>query len=298
MYYNIAERTVRPTIEQSHELFGEAAAQIQKQLNENAGIGLRAVTPKLDEERVRGIIDKVSDAPLFEDVRWVLNEPIRVLVQSFADEFVKANAEFQADAGLSPTITRTVAGGCCQWCRALAGKYTYPNDVPDDVYRRHAYCRCLVTYDPGDGSKRVQNVHSKKWQDYAGKADEDIHGVKIERIARNSDYRNIELDNERYSIARAKISEFLLKPGAKYASDFFEVGYSTKDGMLLNADIYRQFDERRKTDVELRENGEERFSIYMDLGITQTKRFRTVWIRDAGAEKPRFVTAYREGKRR
>ena len=163
MYYNIAERTVRPTIEQSHELFGEAAAQIQKQLNENAGIGLRAVTPKLDEERVRGIIDKVSDAPLFEDVRWVLNEPIRVLVQSFADEFVKANAEFQADAGLSPTITRTVAGGCCQWCRALAGKYTYPNDVPDDVYRRHAYCRCLVTYDPGDGSKRVQDVHSKKW---------------------------------------------------------------------------------------------------------------------------------------
>ena len=155
MYYNIAERTVRPTIEQSHELFGEAAAQIQKQLNENAGIGLRAVTPKLDEERVRGIIDKVSDAPLFEDVRWVLNEPIRVLVQSFADEFVKANAEFQADVGLSPTITRTVVGGCCQWCRALAGKYTYPNDVPDDVYRRHAYCRCLVTYDPGDGSKRV-----------------------------------------------------------------------------------------------------------------------------------------------
>lgn len=163
MYYNIAERTVRPTIEQSHELFSEAAAQIQKQLNENAGIGLRAVTPKLDEDRVRGIIDKISDAPLFEDVRWVLNEPIRVLVQSFADEFVKANAEFQADTGLSPTITRTVAGGCCQWCRALAGKYTYQNDVPDDVYRRHAYCRCLVTYDPGDGSKRVQNVHSKKW---------------------------------------------------------------------------------------------------------------------------------------
>ena len=79
MYYNIAERTVRPTIEQSHELFSEAAAQIQKQLNENARIGLRAVTPKLDEDRVRGIIDKISDAPLFEDVRWVLGEPIRTL---------------------------------------------------------------------------------------------------------------------------------------------------------------------------------------------------------------------------
>lgn len=162
LYYNIAERTVRPTIEQAHELFSSAAAQIQQQLNEAAKIGLRAVAPKLDEDRVQGIIDKVSDAPLFEDVRWVLNEPIRTLTQSFADDFVRENAEFQFDAGLTPTVTRTVAGNCCKWCRSLAGKYAYP-DVPKDVYRRHAYCRCLVTYDPGDGSKRVQDVHSKKW---------------------------------------------------------------------------------------------------------------------------------------
>ena len=162
LYYNIAERTVRPTIEQAHELFSSAAAQIQQQLNEAAKIGLRAVAPKLDEDRVRGIIDKVSDAPLFEDVRWVLNEPIRTLTQSFADDFVRENAEFQFDAGLTPTVTRTVAGNCCKWCRSLAGKYAYP-DVPKDVYRRHAYCRCLVTYDPGDGSRRVQDVHSKKW---------------------------------------------------------------------------------------------------------------------------------------
>ena len=297
LYYNIAERTVRPTIEQSHELFSEAAAQIQKQLNENAGIGLRAVTPKLDEDRVRGIIDKISDAPLFEDVRWVLGEPIRTLTQSFADDFVQGNAEFQSDAGLSPTITRTVVGGCCQWCRALAGKYTYPREVPKDVYRRHAYCRCLVTYDPADGSKRRQDVHSKKWRDGTGQENEVLRETKIERTARNSSYQNIGLDNDRYNIAQSKISEFLLKPGAKHASDFFGVGYSTKDGALLNADIYRQFDEEKKVDVRLSDSGEERFSIFMNLGTMQTKRFRTVWIREADAEKPRFITAYREDER-
>ena len=180
LYYNIAERTVRPTIEQAHELFSSAAAQIQQQLNEYAGIGLSPITPKLDEDRVQGIIDKVSDAPLFEDVRWVLNEPIRTLTQSFADDFVRENAEFQFDAGLTPTITRTVAGNCCKWCRSLAGKYAYP-DVPQDVYRRHAYCRCLVTYDPGDGSKRVQDVHSKQWRDYEGRGGEDLPEVKIEQ---------------------------------------------------------------------------------------------------------------------
>ena len=51
-------------------------------------------------------------------------------------------------------------GGCCEWCRALAGTYSYP-DVPKDVYRRHQRCRCTVDYYPGNG--KIQNVHSKQW---------------------------------------------------------------------------------------------------------------------------------------
>lgn len=35
--------------------------------------------------------------------------------------------------------------------------------MPEDVFRRHERCRCLVTYDPADGSNRRQNVHTKKW---------------------------------------------------------------------------------------------------------------------------------------
>lgn len=106
----------------------------------------------------------------------------------------------------------------------------------------------------------------------------------------------IELDNDRYVIAEPKISKFLLKPGAKHSAEFFNVGYTEQDGLALNADIYRQFDEAEKVDVRVSKDGTENFSIFMELGTTKKKRFRTVWQRDPGSDKPRLITAHREDK--
>ena len=43
MYYNIAERTVRPALEHIGELCGTYANRVQKLMNEAAGIGLNPV---------------------------------------------------------------------------------------------------------------------------------------------------------------------------------------------------------------------------------------------------------------
>ena len=56
-----------------------------------------------------------------------------------------------------------MVGGCCDWCRSLAGTYSYPN-VPPDVYKRHRNCRCTVDYYPTGKGKR-QDVWSKEWID-------------------------------------------------------------------------------------------------------------------------------------
>lgn len=166
LYYNIAERTVRPTIEQSHALVNETAGKIQKALNEHAGLGLNPVFPELDQDRLSRLIDKLSSGEDFEDVASLLGEPVVNLVLSFADEFVRENAKFQAQAGLSPKIRRTVVRNCCDYCAALAGVYDYPENTPQDVFRRHRFCRCLVTYDPADGLGQVQNVHKQsQWLD-------------------------------------------------------------------------------------------------------------------------------------
>jgi hypothetical protein len=160
LYYNIAKRIIEPTMNDNYNLIANTSMQVQKSLNEAAGIGINAIRPELNSDRIDGIINRIS-SELFENVKWLLDEPVKNFSQSVVDDSIKVNSEFHGKSGLTPRIVRKLSGGCCEWCARLAGKYTYP-DVPPDVYRRHQRCRCTVDYDPGSG--KVQNVHSKQWK--------------------------------------------------------------------------------------------------------------------------------------
>lgn len=160
MYYNIANRVLRPLLEEDHAIISEVAGMVQTFLNQRAGIGIKAQTAAVNNDRIDGIIDKVSNAENFDDVAWVLDEPIKNFSMNVVDETLRANVNFQGRSGLTPKIIRKAERKCCEWCSRLAGEYDYP-DVPDDIYRRHERCRCTVEYDPGDG--RRQNVHTKSW---------------------------------------------------------------------------------------------------------------------------------------
>lgn len=160
MYWNIADRVVRPMLEDDYRLVSEAAATVQQALNEAAGIRIKAQEAPLDVDRVEGILNKVAAADQYDDVAWVLDEPVKTFSRSVVDETLRRNVEFQGRSGLSPKIIRRAESKCCEWCSKLAGTYKYPN-VPQDVYRRHSNCRCTVEYDPGDG--RRQSVWTKAW---------------------------------------------------------------------------------------------------------------------------------------
>lgn len=160
MYYNIADRVLRPLLEEDHTIVSEAAAMVQTVLNQKANIGIKAQTVAVNTDRIDGIIDKVSNAEFFDDVAWTLDEPVKNFSMNVVDETLKANVNFHGRSGLTPKIIRKSERKCCEWCSNLAGEYDYP-DVPDDVYRRHERCRCTVEYDPGEG--RRQDVHTKRW---------------------------------------------------------------------------------------------------------------------------------------
>ena len=150
MYYNIASRIIPETLQHNHELITEVAAKIQEDLNKRAGIGIKAIKPELNEDRIKGLVEKVSNAEDYNDVAWVLDEPIVNFSQSIVDDFIRENVEFQGAAGMRPKIVRTAVGKCCEWCQKLAGTYSYPN-IRKDIYQRHERCRCTVTYDPDKG---------------------------------------------------------------------------------------------------------------------------------------------------
>lgn len=160
MYWNIADRVLRPLLEEDHALVSAAAQAAQQALNAAAGIGIKAQAAPLDTSRVEGILNAVSSAEQYEDAAWLLAEPVRTFSRAVVDETLRRNVEFQGKAGLRPKVIRKAESHCCEWCSRLAGSYEYP-DVPKDVYRRHSRCRCRVEYDPGSGKR--QNVHTKQW---------------------------------------------------------------------------------------------------------------------------------------
>ena len=162
LYYNIAKRTVVPSLENNYELTNEVASEIQAALDLKAGIGLNSSKADFPTERIQGLIDKMTadNITIERAIIW-LQEPIINNSEAFFDDFIRENARVRRDIGLKATLTRSVESGCCKWCEALAGTYDYDN-APDDIYRRHEFCRCTVTYQ----SKKVsQNVWTKQtWQ--------------------------------------------------------------------------------------------------------------------------------------
>lgn len=161
MYYNIAERILNPTLRNNHVIVARVSATIQGILNESVGLGLKGIEPPVNQLRIDSIINRVATEETFDDVAWILQEPIVNFTQSTVDDTIKENVEFQGESGLSPRIIRVAHGSPpCDWCQSMAGVYKYP-DVPDDVYGRHDRCRCTVEYDPGDA--RRQNVWTKEW---------------------------------------------------------------------------------------------------------------------------------------
>lgn len=159
LWYNIANRVITPTMKNNYDIISKYVTDVQTSLNKAAGLGIKALPPDMDvEDKIKGIVDRVSSEDSYDDIQWILREPVKTFSRNVIDSSIRANVEFQGKAGLTPKIVRKTSGRCCKWCTALAGTYTYP-DVPRDVYRRHDNCRCTVEYVKG---KTRTNVYTKE----------------------------------------------------------------------------------------------------------------------------------------
>ncbi len=78
-------------------------------------------------------------------IQSFLGEPARNLMHAMYDDYVEANVRFRSIAGIKTFIVRRELARCCDWCHALAGIHESGKE-PDNVYRRHDNCRCMVTF--------------------------------------------------------------------------------------------------------------------------------------------------------
>ena len=99
---------------------------------------------------------------------------------------------------------------------------------------------------------------------------------------------------EEVAIPSDKVNNFFLKPKAKHAEEFFSVGYTKDDGEILSKHLREGFDYSKAVDKRTGDDGSERFSVFMDLGVDKKRRFRIVWQKDTPNSKPRLITGHRE----
>ena len=202
LYYNIATRTVIPTLEKNQGLINEAASNIQTAIDLKSNIRLKSIQPKFPKERINGLIDKMTaaDIDLADALKW-LAEPIVNNSEAFYDDFIRENAEFRHDAGLKTIITRIAESKACEWCKDLEGTYEfgYADTMPDDIYKRHEFCRCTVTV-TSLKDRTSENVWSKKsWKASEEELQRRIN-TKPERISaeeRQQILEQIQKDNQR-----------------------------------------------------------------------------------------------------
>ena len=201
MYYNIADRILNPTMSKNYNLISDFTTDIQTELNHQAGLGIKGQKAKLNQSRIDGIVERLSGAENFDDIKWILGEPMVNFSQSVVDDMVKTNAEFQSKSGIKSKIIRKPDGKPCDWCKKLIGEYSYP-DVPEDVYKRHDNCRCTVTFEPVKGKSNVVHSGTEGKRRYVKNKYDGYELSKEERIKRAKEMEKTE--KARRAAARQK----------------------------------------------------------------------------------------------
>lgn len=205
-------------------------------------------------------------------------------------------------------------GDTCPFCITLASrgwqKASKKALKGDHAEHIHANCDCEYAI-RFDSRTTVAGYDPDKYLEQYNAAGGDINAMRRAQYAKNKDAINAQkraayaarrlrdagqgdiIETEKAAIQIRKLTEYLLKPGAKHSKEFFDVGYTEQDIEKLATDIFEQYDEEKRTDVRAKDDGAESFVVYMQLGKEDRKNFITVWLKESGNAKPRLTTAYR-----
>lgn len=169
LYYNIAESILEPSLRTNYELVNDTAAEVQRLLDERQGLHIKPARAEYPAERVQTVIGAASEEGIeFDRALRRMTSPAENITQSFADDFMQANAAQRSRAGFDTFIERQGGLNCCPWCAGLVGVFAYPKGLPKEVFARHDNCTCSVTYGTKGGAGTnlfvLQNVWTKaKW---------------------------------------------------------------------------------------------------------------------------------------
>lgn len=153
-------------LKQRYSEMNETLTDVQEALDEPLGVHLTPKQPPFPSERVQQLAHALLDPTVAAEViQRRADKPVATVAKSFHDDYIKVNSKLRNDLGLKPILQR-FGTGCCAWCAAVAGKWRF-GEQPDDVFRRHDNCDCVIIYDTQvlRGVKTEGGGRSKTWEE-------------------------------------------------------------------------------------------------------------------------------------
>lgn len=168
LYWNIAKSVIDPMIRQNHELVVGAGEIAEKIKLKKSGLLIGTVKPKVDEERLRGLLNSFTVEDLTEEELEVLMlDQTTNITEHFYDQYVRENAEFRYQCGVENVVFRTVGRDPCSWCIDKAGVYDYESvrEPGNPVWQRHKCCHCEIKTEINGEVKTVPGPRTNRAKD-------------------------------------------------------------------------------------------------------------------------------------
>lgn len=171
MYYNIAEKVLPPLCTGVESTIADYAMEIQRTINDRAGLGINVVRPKHNADRMNGLVQFASSDE-YDAIASRLGEAVINYEQNVMTETLKENARVQESLGIEAVVERIYDGvglhdgkQPCQWCMDRAGVWTYSEANANGVFERHDGCGCIINYTVNGRTQTQTNWRHNEWTD-------------------------------------------------------------------------------------------------------------------------------------
>lgn len=156
MYWNIAEKTVKPSLERVYDEVNHYASMSQRTADVKHGVNLAIQAGNDPDFHIRKVMEYAVNSVSETELDNALNEPVKTAARKFLDDFKKRNTEIRAKAGVPQVVVREYdgvglsKGRTCTWCLQRAGVWDYADAKANGVFERHDGCGCTIDVGYGD----------------------------------------------------------------------------------------------------------------------------------------------------
>lgn len=173
MYWNIAEKTIKPMLESAYKSINRYAGLQAQFADKKARINIKILQGGDPSDRIRAVMEMACNCVTQPELDNALTDPVIAAHRKFYDDFQKENAALRSAMGFREVVIREYDGvglhdgkSQCEWCIERSGTWDYDEARDNGVFERHPGCGCMITHHTERGVNVQTDWTQNQWTMY------------------------------------------------------------------------------------------------------------------------------------